>query len=177
MRRFLDRLYAAAAIAAAVCLVLIGVVMLAQAVGRSFGILIRGADDITGWLCAAAAFLALGHTFRHGELVRVGLWVERLAERPRRYAELFALGIALLATAYMLWAIIDYVHGNWRDKYMTQGLLVIPEWIPQVSLVVGVGVFLVALVDESVRVLKRQKPSYQVEEETRRAAGDFSETV
>ena len=177
MRRFLDRLYAAAAIAAAICLVLIGVVMLAQAVGRSFGILIRGADDITGWLCAAAAFLALGHTFRHGELVRVGLWVEGLGERRRRYAELFALGVALCATVYMLWAITDYVYGNWRDKYMTQGLLVIPEWIPQVSLVVGIGVFLVALIDETVRVLKRQKPTYQLVEEERRAAGDFSETV
>src|SRR4249920_129982 len=128
--------------------------MLAQAVGRSFGILIRGADDITGWLCAAAAFLALGHTFRHGELVRVGLWVERLGSR---FAELFALGVALCATAYMLWAIVAYVYGNWRDKYMTQGLLVIPEWIPQVSLVIGVSVFLVALVDETVRVLGRQK--------------------
>jgi TRAP-type C4-dicarboxylate transport system permease small subunit len=177
LRRFLDRLYAAAAAAAAVCLVLIGVVMLAQAVGRSFGILIRGADDVTGWLCAAAAFLALGHTFRHGELVRVGLWLERLGSRGRRSAELFSLGVALCTTAYMLWAIVDYVYGNWRDKYMTQGLLVIPEWIPQVSLVIGVSVFLVALADESVRVLGRQKPSYQVEEEARRAAGDFSETV
>jgi len=77
----------------------------------------------------------------------------------------------------MLWAIVDYVYGNWRDKYMTQGLLVIPEWIPQVSLVIGVSVFLVALADETVRVLGRQKPTYQVEEEARRAAGDFSETV
>jgi TRAP-type C4-dicarboxylate transport system permease small subunit len=177
LRRFLDRLYAAAAVAAAACLVLIGVVMLAQAVGRSFGILIRGADDITGWLCAAAAFLALGHTFRHGELVRVGLWLERLGSRGRRIAELFALGVTLCATAYMLWAIAAYVYGNWRDKYVTQGLLVIPEWIPQVSLVIGVCVFLVALIDEAVRVLRRQKPSYQLEEEARRAAGDFSETV
>jgi TRAP-type C4-dicarboxylate transport system permease small subunit len=177
LRRFLDRLYTASAVLAAVCLVLIGVVMLAQAVGRSFGILIRGADDITGWLCAAAAFLALGHTFRHGELVRVGLLVERLGSRGRRSAELFALSVALSATAYMLWAIVDYVYGNWRDKYMTQGLLVIPEWMPQVSLVLGVSVFLVALIDETVRVLGRRKPSYQVEEAARRAAGDFSETV
>jgi len=177
LRRFLDRLYSAAAVAAAICLVLIGVVMLAQATGRSFGILIRGADDITGWLCAASAFLALGHTFRHGELVRVGLWLEHLGSRWRRFAELFALGVALCATTYMLWAIVDYVYGNWRDKYMTQGLLVIPEWIPQLSLVLGVSVFLVALIDETARVLRRQKPTYQVEEEARRAAGDFSETV
>ena len=36
---------------------------------------------------------------------------------------------------------------------------------------------LVALIDETARVLRRQKPTYQVEEEARRAAGDFSETV
>ena len=52
--------------------------MLAQAFGREAGILVRGADDIVSWLCAAAAFLALGHTFRHGELVRVGLLLDRL---------------------------------------------------------------------------------------------------
>jgi len=31
--------------------------------------------------------------------------------------------------------------------------------------------------DELLLVLKKQKPAYQVVEEARRAAGDFSETV
>jgi len=177
LRRFLDRLYAAGAALAAACLVAICVVMLAQAVGRSFGILIRGADDITGWLCAAAAFLALGHTFRHGELVRVGLWLERLGPRGRWRCELFALGTTLCFTTWMLWAITTFVYENWRDKYVTQGLLVIPEWMPQVSLVIGVAIFFVAILDELLRVLKKEKPTYQAQEEARRAAGDFSETV
>ena len=72
MRRALDALYSASGAAAAVCLAGIGVLMLLQALVREFGLLIRGADDITAWLCAASAFFALGHTFRHGELVRVG---------------------------------------------------------------------------------------------------------
>ena len=177
MRRFLDRLYAAAAVLAAVSLAAICVVMLGQAVSRSFGILIRGTDDITAWLCAAAAFLALGHTFRHGELVRVGLVLERLGSRGRWLTELFALGVTLCATCYMLWAVTSYVHGNWEDKYMTQGLLVVPLWMPQVSLVIGLLVFLIAVLDETVAVLRKQKPSYQAQEEARRAAGDFSETL
>jgi len=61
--------------------------MLGQAIGRSFGILFRGADDITGWLTAAAAFFALGHTFRHGELVRVGIWLDYMGPRARWAAE------------------------------------------------------------------------------------------
>ena len=68
MRRFLDRLYAASVVLAAACLAGIAVVMLAQAGMRELGLLLRGADDIVAWLCAASAFLALGGTFRHGEL-------------------------------------------------------------------------------------------------------------
>ena len=66
MRRALDNLYAASGIAAAICLAGICVLMLAQLGAREMGILIRGADDISAWLCAASAFLALAHTFRKG---------------------------------------------------------------------------------------------------------------
>jgi len=177
VRRFLDRLYAAAAVFAALCLAAIAVVMLAQAVGRGFGLLIRGADDITGWLTAAAAFFALGHTFRNGELVRVGIWFDYMKPRTRRVAELVALGVTACFTCYMLWAISYYVYGGWLEGYQTQGLLIIPEWIPQMSLVLGVLIFLAAVLDEFILVLRKRKPSYQVAEEARRAAGDFSETV
>src|SRR3954453_3505974 len=101
MRRFLDRLYWGSGALAALCLAAICVVMLAQAFGREAGILIRGAEDITAWLTAASAFFALGHTFRHGELVRVGLWLDMLATRNRWLAEIFSLGITLLFSAYM----------------------------------------------------------------------------
>src|SRR3954469_14139535 len=103
MRRFLNRLYAASGALAAVCLASICALMLAQAFGREAGILIRGADDIVAWLCAACAFLALGHTFRHGELVRVGLFLDWLGPRARWLAEVIALSITALFVAYMMW--------------------------------------------------------------------------
>ena len=88
MRRFLDRLYYASGAFAALCIAAIFALMLAQSFGREAGILIRGAEDIVAWLCAASAFFALGHTFRHGELVRVGLWLDMLGARGRWLAEL-----------------------------------------------------------------------------------------
>jgi TRAP-type C4-dicarboxylate transport system permease small subunit len=151
--------------------------MLAQAFGRTAGFLIRGADDIVAWLCAAAAFLALGHTFRHGELVRVGLWLHKLKPRARWVAEVVALGITCAFVAYMLWAASRFVYESWVFKEVAQGLIPVPIWIPQLSFVVGVLIFFVAVLDELVVVLKGQKPSYQVAEEARIAAGDFSETV
>ena len=175
MRRFLDRLYAASGALAAVCLAGICVLMLAQAAGREFGLLIRGADDITSWLCAASAFLALGHTFRHGELVRVGLWIDMLGPARRRAAEIVALSVTALFVGYMAWAVTKFVYESWKFKEVAQGLIKIPIWIPQLCFVFGVLIFFVAIIDDLITVIKRQKPAYQVAEEDRRARGDFSE--
>ena len=177
MRRFLDRLYTASGAFAAVCLAGICVLMLAQAGGREFGLLIRGADDITAWLCAASAFFALGHTFRHGELVRVGLLVDMLKPAARRVAEIVALSATGLFVGYMAWAAIRFVYGSWQYKEVAQGLIQIPIWIPQMSFVLGVLIFFIAVIDELVLVLRNKKPTYQVAEEDRRAKGDFSEMV
>ena len=151
--------------------------MLAQAFGRGAGVLVRGADDIVAWLTAACTFLALGYTFRHGELVRVGLWIDMLPAPRRRIAELGALGVTVLFALYMVWAISRFVYESWQFKELAQGLIAIPIWIPQLSLVMGSGIFLVAVLDELFLVLRKEKPSYQVAEEARRAAGDYSETV
>jgi len=151
--------------------------MLAQSFGREAGILIRGAEDIVAWLCAASAFFALGHTFRHGELVRVGLWLDMLGARGRWLAELFSLASTALFVAYMLWAIARFIYDSWQFKEVAQGLIPIPIWIPQSSFLLGVLIFFIGVLDELLLVLKKQKPTYQVVEEARRAAGDFSETV
>jgi len=151
--------------------------MLAQAFGRTGGVLVRGADDIVSWLCAAAAFLALGHTFRHGELVRVGLWLERLGPRARRVMEIWALTVTALFVAYMLWAVSRFIYESWQFNEVAQGLIKVPIWIPQMSFLVGVVIFFIAVIDELITVLRNQKPAYQLADEARRAAGDFSETV
>ncbi len=157
------------------CLASIGVLMLLQALGREFGLLIRGADDITSWLCAASAFFALGHTFRHGELVRVGLFIDRLRGAKRRWAEVWALSVTALFVAYMAWAATKFVWESWKFNEVAQGLIRIPIWIPQMSFVLGVLIFLVAVLDELATVLRGEKPAYQLADEERRARGDFSE--
>jgi TRAP-type C4-dicarboxylate transport system permease small subunit len=177
VRRFLDRLYAAAAVLAAVCLASIAAVMLLQAGLREVGVLLRGADDIVSWLCAASAFLALAHTFRKGELVRVSLLLVRLAPGPRRHAETACLAGALLVVGYATWAICKFVYESWQFNELAQGLLQIPIWIPQMSLVAGSTIFLVAVVDELVAHLQGRKTAYQAAEDARHAAADFSDRL
>jgi TRAP-type C4-dicarboxylate transport system permease small subunit len=177
LRRFLDRLYDAAGAAAAVCLASIAAVMLAQAAMREFGYLFRGADDIVAWLCAACAFLALGHTFRRGELVRVGIVIDHLPPRVRRPVGIGALFIAVAFVAYMAYAVLLFVYQSWAFKEVAQGLIQIPIWIPQMSFVLGVLVLLVAVIDEFVVMLRGGRPAFEVAEEDRRARKDFSESL
>ena len=151
--------------------------MLAQAFGREAGVLIRGADDIVSWLCAASAFLALGHTFRQGELVRVGLWLDMLGERARWWMEVFSLSVTLAFVGYMAWAVTHFVYESWRFNEVAQGLIKIPIWVPQMSFVLGIIIFFIAIADELVAVLGGSKPAYRIAEEERTAAGDFTETV
>ena len=176
-RRALDSLYTASGALAAICLAAICALMLAQAFGRGAGILIRGADDIVAWLTAACAFLALGHTFRKGELVRVGLWLDMLGTRARWWMEIFALSVTLAFVGYMAWAVARFVYQSWQFNEVAQGLIRLPIWIPQMTFAIGVVIFFIAVADELAAVLGGRKPAYQLAEEERRAAGDFSETV
>jgi TRAP-type C4-dicarboxylate transport system permease small subunit len=177
LRRFLDRLYAASAALAALCLASIAAVMLAQAGMREAGLLLRGGDDIVAWLCAASAFLALGHTFRRGELVRVGLVVERLPARTRRRTAIGALAITVLYVGYMVYAVLRFVYDSWRFSEVAQGLIQIPIWIPQMSFALGAVVLFIAVLDEFVVLLRGGKPAYEAAEEDRRARKDFSESL
>lgn len=177
MRRFLDRLYAASGALAAVCLAGICVLMLAQAAGREFGLLIRGADDIVGWLCAASAFFALGHTFRHGELVRVGLLLERFSASARRRAELLALGTALLVSGYLSWAVTRFVFQSWQFGEVAQGLVKTPIWIPQLSLVLGAAILFIAIADDFIVLARGGIPAYRAGEQAHQAAPDLGGTT
>ncbi len=177
MRRFLDRLYAASGAAAAVCLASIAVVMLAQAGMREVGLLLRGADDIVGWLCAAAAFFALGHTFRRGELVRVGLLIERFAPAARRRIDLACLALTATFAGYMVYAVTRFVWQSWKFEEVAQGLIRIPIWIPQMSFVLGALVLFVAVLDELVVLARGGRPAYEIAEAERRANKDFTETL
>lgn len=177
MRRFLDRLYAASGALAAVCLACIAAVMLAQAGMRELGLLFRGADDIVAWLCAASAFLALGHTFRRGELVRIGIVIEHLPPRVRRPVALAALAVTVLFVGYMAYAVVRFVYESWKFHEVAQGLIQIPIWIPQMSFVLGAAILFVAVLDELVVLARGGTPAYEAAEAERRVRKDFSETL
>ena len=78
MRSALDLLYEGCGKLAAVGLILIGVFVLAQVLGRLTGIPVPGTDDLAGYAMASSSFLGLAHTFNRGAHVRVTLMLDQL---------------------------------------------------------------------------------------------------
>jgi TRAP-type C4-dicarboxylate transport system permease small subunit len=177
MRRLLDALYALGAGLAALSLLGIFLIMMAQVVMRELARQLPAADDISAYLCVATTFFALAATFKRGELIRVGIVVDRLSPAARRVAELLALTLAAGVMGYVTrWTFADMLF-SWEIEEVAQGTVAIPLWIPKLAMPLGAGLLLLAILDEFVTVLRGSKPGYVAAAEERAAAGDFSAEV
>lgn len=177
MRRFLDRLYDAAGVLAGAAVLAIFVVMIGAAVMRQLGFRTGGTDDIVAWLTAAAGFLAMAHTFRHGDFVRVVLLLDRMPARRRRGFEIVCLVVAAAFVGFLALAGVRFVHESYAFNDIANGMIAMPLWIPQLSFAVGALLLEVAVIDELVTVLRGGAPSYVRAVEERHARGDFSEDL
>ena len=109
--------------------------------------------------------------------MRVTLLMEKLSPPLRRTLEIVCLLIGVVAVSYLTWWATSFTWESYEFKEMATGLVVIPIWIPQSTFVIGCWLFLIALIDELIHVLRGHKPSYQRAVEERHAAGDFSSEI
>ena len=177
MRRILDWLYDAAGVLAAIALFAIFAVMIGAAVLRTLGRPTGGTDDIVSWLTAAAAFLAMAHSFRHGDFVRVLLVIDSLSPARRRVVELVCLAIGAVFVGYLAVGAVNFVWESYEINDIANGLIPMPLWIPQFPFALGAVLLLVALVDELVTVIRGGTPSYVRAVEERHARGDYTEDI
>jgi TRAP-type C4-dicarboxylate transport system permease small subunit len=147
--------------AAGAFLVLIFAIMMIMSVGRQFSLNIPAGDDIASWCMAAMAFLGLAHTFKRGEMIRVGLLLEHLHGRTKQVVELIALGVATAFILYYTRHAVQMTYDSWRFNDMAQGVLAVPLWIPQLGFTGGLGILSIALIDEMVNVVRGNRPTYE----------------
>lgn len=158
--RFLDWIYRACGALAAIFLVLIAVLTLFQIGGRLLGIQVRDADVFAGFAMAASSFLALAYTLRTGGHIRVTLLISRLPVRAHRFAEGWCLLFAVVSVGLFAWFSTLMVYQSYEFGDLTQGMIGIPLWIPQVGMAIGVVLLEVAFLEECIRFLRGKQPSY-----------------
>lgn len=154
LRRGLDGLYDASAGIAALCLVGILGVIVAQMVARWSGITFPGSTEYAGYLMAAASFLAFAHTLNRGGHIRVTLFLDKLPGRGRLAGEFWCLLIGTAATTYLTWYAVRLVYWSWKLKDVSQGQDAMPLWIVQLPVAYGAGLLALAFWDNLAALLR-----------------------
>src|SRR5499426_639390 len=113
IRTALDRLYLFAGYAAGGFMVLIFILMMALSAGRPLGINLPAGDDFTSWCMAAMAFLGLAHTFRSGEMIRVGLLIDNLPDLKRHIVEIVCLVIGTGFIGFFAYYAGQLIYDSW----------------------------------------------------------------
>jgi TRAP-type C4-dicarboxylate transport system permease small subunit len=157
MRKALDTLYDGAAWLAALCMIGLLAMVLLSIVSRLAHFHVPGTDAYAGYLMAGAGFLALAHTLKRQEHIRVTLVINALRGRARRALEVWSLGAATVLAGLGAWYSVRLSWQSHLFDDISTGNDATPLWIPQLSMAIGNLILLVAFVDEFVLELRGKR--------------------
>lgn len=153
LRSILDFLYLAAGILAALCLVAILLLIIAQMVARWTGEIFPGAASYAGYFMAAASFLAFANALNRGAHIRVSILLNAVPRRIRWVLEVWCFGLGAAIAWYFTYYAYWFVYWSWKFNEVSQAQDASPLWIPQSVMVIGGGLLAIALTDNLVHVL------------------------
>ena len=167
MRKLLDALYDGAAWLAALFMIGLLCMVLLAIVSRLLHFHVPGTDAYAGYLMAGAGFLALAHTLKRGENIRVTLLLGRLRGGARRGLEVWALSAATALAALFAFYSVRLAWQSRQFNDISTGNDATPLWIPQLGMALGTTILLIAFVDELVLELRNGRSHVVPEEATR----------
>lgn len=150
MRRALDGLYDGAAWIAALCLIGLLAMVLLSIVSRQLNFHVPGTDAYAGYLMAACGFLALAHTLKRGEHIRVTVLVNALKGRARHAIELWALFAGSLLALLFAGYSVKLAWQSYTFNDISTASDATPLWLPQIAMALGTCILAIALIDELV---------------------------
>jgi TRAP-type C4-dicarboxylate transport system permease small subunit len=151
----LDWLYRLSGVAAALCLVAILLLIVAQMVARWTGEIFPGAPQYAGYMMAAASFLAFANALNGGAHIRVSILLNAVPGPAKRLLEIWCFGIATAVAAYFVYYAATFVYWSWRFNEVSQAQDASPLWIPQSVMVIGGGILFIAFLDNLITVLTK----------------------
>lgn len=173
MQRFLDRVYLAAGWASALIILAIAVLISAQVLlnfatrvlGLGLPATIPSYADFSGFMLAAATFLAMPYTFRSGGHIRVSLVTARLPQSGQLAAEVLVLAIATGLTGFAVWYSGALVLESWHFGDVSPGIVPVPLWIPQSVMTLGLTLLWIAILHTLFETIQHRSPVIQSTEE------------
>jgi len=176
VRKGLDGLYTLGGIIAALFLLAMLGIIVAQMVARWSGIPFPGSTNYAGYCMAAASFFALAYALNTGAHIRVNLMLTALG-RHRRWGEVWCFGVAALLATYFARYAIKATMESVTLNDISQGQDATPIWIPQIAMCVGTVLLAIAVWDNFFRIVLQGTSNIQAETVEDDAQGARVETV
>ena len=164
MRRTLDLLYDGAAWLAALSMIGTLVMVLLSIVSRQLNFHVPGTDAYAGYAMAGAGFLALAHTLKHNEHIRVTLLLGKLEGKSKHALEMWALSASVLLSGLFAWYSVRLAYQSHVLNDISTSSDATRLWIPQISMAVGAVILLIAFIDEWVLELRGLRKTAEPEE-------------
>lgn len=114
--------------------------------------------DISGFLLAAASFLALAYTLTRGGHIRVTLVLSVLGERFRYVADLFCLALCGIISSAAAYYMLNLTMESYKFGDKSPGIIALPIWIGQTPMTIGLAILTIAFADLFMRTLREGKP-------------------
>jgi len=150
MRKALDALYTGAAALAALFMVGLLLMVVLSILSRQLQFHVPGTDAYAGYMMAASGFLALAHTLKRGEHIRVTLVINALKGSYKRNLEIWALAAASLLALLFAFYSCKLSWQSWSFHDISTSSDATPLWIPQLTMAFGTVVLAIAFIDELV---------------------------
>ena len=153
LRKILDGLYTGAGALAAVCLVAILTLIVAQMVARWTGNVFPGAASYAGYAMAGASFLAFANALNRGSHIRVSILVNALSDGGRRLLDIWCFAVAAAVAWYFTYYAYWFVYWSWKFNEVSQDQDATALWIPQSVMIIGGGILAIALTDNLLHLI------------------------
>lgn len=150
MRKLLDFLYNGAAALAALFMVGLLAMVLLSIVSRQLHFNVPGIDAYAGYLMAGAGFLALAHTLKRGEHIRVTLILSHVGPTAKRWLERWAMGAGAVLALLFAFFSVRLAWNSHAFNDISTGNDATALWIPQIAMAIGTVVMAIACIDEFI---------------------------
>ena len=157
MRNTLNFIYQSSAWVAAAAMVGVLVMVMLSVLGRLLHFHLPGTDAYAGYAMAGAGFMALAHTLKKGEHIRVTLIIGKLTGKARKGLEMWALSAAAALSGLFAFYAWRLVMQSREFNDISTGNDATPLWIPQIFMAVGTTVLLIAFLDDWWLELRGQR--------------------
>ena len=153
VRKFLDGLYMASGVLAALSLIAILSLIVIQMLARWTGEVFPGAPDYAGYAMASASFLAFASALNRGSHIRVSIVLNAVGPKMRRAIDTWCFAVGTAIAWYFVFYAQRFVFWSWKFNDISQGQDKTPLWIPQSIMLVGAIILAIALTDNLLNLI------------------------